>query len=343
VGGIVPFVLALALAAALTPATAVLGARLGLLDRPDGGALKVHDRPVPLTGGLAVVGAAAAALALAGALPPPTSLASVALALAVGTVDDWRPLPVWPRLVGLAAAGAVAAAGSPLGPLGAAGAAGTVLLVLACTNAVNLLDGQDGLAGGLAAMASLGLGLVAYLASPGAELRWSLALAGAVVGFLAWNRPPARVFLGNGGAYAVGAALALLVLEATATDGWRALLACGVVLGVFAFELAFTVVRRARTGAGIATADRLHSYDLAARALGSRSLATVAFLAAGVVATGLGALASASGLPLAAAAAGGAVLAGAITGERLWRGASPDRRREPATRDGWPPSPGDLG
>ncbi|HXF56083.1 MAG TPA: hypothetical protein VNO34_00565 [Actinomycetota bacterium] len=314
-----PFLLALGLGAVLTPLAALLGARLGLVDRPDGGRLKVHPRPVPLTGGLAVLASAAMALALLGGLPSPWSLAAVAVALGVGTADDRRPVPPWPRLLGLALAGALAAVDAPLEALGSLAPLGTVLLVVACANGANLLDGQDGLAGGLAALAALGLALVGSLASWGADVHPGLALAGALLGFLVWNRPPARVFLGNGGAYAVGTWLALVVAGASEGGGWHALLACGVVLGVFAFELASTVARRVATRTSLASGDRDHSYDMVAAALGSRGRATAAFLVAGGVAAGLGGLAAASGLRVTVAVGGaGAVLAG-LWGVRLWR------------------------
>lgn len=318
-GGAVPFLLALGLGVLLTPLAGLLGTRLGLVDRPDGGALKVHARPVPLTGGLAALASAAIALALLGGLPSPWSVTAVGVALAVGVADDRRPVAPWPRLLGLALAGVLAALGAPLEPLGALRPVGTVLLVLACANGVNLLDGQDGLAGGLAALAALGLGLVGSLASSGADVRPALAVAGGLLGFLVWNRPPARVFLGNGGAYAVGTWLALLVAEASEGGGWHGLLACGVVLGVFAFELASTVVRRVAAHASLASGDRDHSYDVVAAELGSRARATAAFLVAGGAAAGLGGLAAASGLGVTAAVGGaGAVLAG-LWGVRLWR------------------------
>lgn len=318
-GGAVPFLLALGLGAVLTPVAGWLGVRVGLVDRPDGGTLKVHARPVPLTGGLAVLASAAMALAFLGGLPSLWSLAAVGTALAVGVADDRRPVAPWPRLLGLALAGALAGVDAPLEPLGALGPLGTALLVLAWANGANLLDGQDGLAGGLAAVAALGLALVGSLASTGADLRPALAAAGGLLGFLAWNRPPARVFLGNGGAYAVGTWLALLVVEASEGGGWHALLACGVVLGVFAFELASTVARRVATRTSLAAGDRDHSYDVVAAALGSRGRATAAFLVAGGLAAGLGGLAAASGLRVTVALGGaGTVLAG-LWGVRLWR------------------------
>ena len=116
-----------------------------------------------------------------------------------------------------------------------------VIATVACCNAVNMMDGQDGLAGGLGAIASLGLAGV--VATVGVSTLLPLALAGGLLGFLVWNRPPARVFLGDGGAYAVGVFLAASTAQATA-EGWHGLLAAGACLGVFAYELVATIVRR---------------------------------------------------------------------------------------------------
>ena len=145
------------------------------------------------------------------------------------------------------------AVGLPLDPLGLPARVGVVVLLLLMANAVNLIDGQDGLAGGLGAIASVGL--AAVIAANGADPVLALVVAGALVGFLAWNLPPARVFLGNGGAYGLGALLTVLAAQATNGHGWHGLLAAASP-GVFAFELTFTVVRRLLGSQRLATGDR---------------------------------------------------------------------------------------
>ncbi len=139
-----------------------------------------------------------------------------------------------------------------------------VLATVACCNAVNMVDGQDGLAAGLGAIAALGL--AAVLAAGAFATALPLALAGALAGFLVWNRPPARIFLGDGGAYAVGVLLAASAAQATSA-GWHGLLAAGACLGVFAYELVATIARRLASSAPTVRGDRDHSYDrLAERA-----------------------------------------------------------------------------
>jgi UDP-N-acetylmuramyl pentapeptide phosphotransferase/UDP-N-acetylglucosamine-1-phosphate transferase len=90
---------------------------------------------------------------------------------------------------------------------------------------------------GLVAIAGVGLALL--VGGTGAA---PLAATGAACGFLLWNRPPARAFLGDGGAYALGVLLVAGAADASAS-GWPGLLAAGACLGVFAYELLSTVVR----------------------------------------------------------------------------------------------------
>ncbi len=177
------------------------------------------------------------------------------------------------------------AAGLRIEPLDVAGAAAVILLTVGACNAVNMVDGQDGLAAGTGALAALAL--AAVLATSGHTADLPLATAGALLGFLRWNRPPARVFLGDGGAYAVGV---LLVVSAAPLfqrrmdrrPGRRCLSRCVRVRVV-------CVRRPARSPTCIAdTGDRDHLYDRLAFALGSRTRATVAMCALGLFAGAIG-------------------------------------------------------
>jgi UDP-GlcNAc:undecaprenyl-phosphate GlcNAc-1-phosphate transferase len=194
-----------------------------------------------------------------------------------------------------------------------------VVLLLLMANAVNLIDGQDGLAGGLGAIASVGL--AAVIAANGNPVL-ALVVAGALVGFLAWNLPPARVFLGNGGAYGLGALLTVLAAQATAGHGWHGLLAAALCLGVFAFELTFTVFRRLRSAQRLATGDRRHSYDLLGHSRGNRDRSTLALWTLAAVAAGAGYASDQVSLAAAGAMLGVAFVLGTAAGGRLWRDAA---------------------
>jgi UDP-GlcNAc:undecaprenyl-phosphate GlcNAc-1-phosphate transferase len=285
-----PFLIAFGLALVLTPLAARIAPVFGLVDRPDpvapgpvGAPLKLHARPVPVLGGAALAAAALFAPSVLGRGPGLSLVAAVGVALGAGVADDVRPLPPWVRVQLQIIAGTLLAAGGfRFGPEGAVGVVGVLLLVLACANAVNLVDGQDGLAGGLGAIAAMALALMAQ----GDARAVGLAVAGALSAFLLWNRPPARIFLGNGGAYALGVLLAALVAAVATADGVRGVLGAGLCLAVFAFELLSTVARRIASGASLAEGDRRHVYDLLAARLGSRTRSTVVFWITGALCAG---------------------------------------------------------
>jgi UDP-GlcNAc:undecaprenyl-phosphate/decaprenyl-phosphate GlcNAc-1-phosphate transferase len=332
-----PFFVAVALALVLTWAARWLGLATGLVDRPpaadpDGGSdqLKIHTTPIPVLGGLGVVAAVLATLAVTGAGLPLLVVAGVVMATVIGLVDDARPLPASLRMVALAIAGLPLAVGLPLAELGVPARVGVVVLLLLMANAVNLIDGQDGLAGGLGAIGSVGL--AAVIAANGADPVLALVVAGALVGFLAWNLPPARVFLGNGGAYGLGALLTVLAAQATAGHGWHGLLAAALCFGVFAFELTFTVVRRLVASQRLAAGDRRHSYDLLGRSRGNRDRSTLALWTLAAVSAGAGYAADQVSLAAAGSMIGVAFVIGTAAGGRLWRDAlsvaDPQQRTE---------------
>ena len=325
-----PFFIAIALALVLTWAARWLGLATGLVDRPSAaepeadrppGAdpLKIHTVPIPVLGGLGVVAAVLGTLLVTGTDLPLPVIAGVLLATAIGLVDDARPQPASVRLVALAVAGVPIALGLPTGQLGPLARVGVVLLLLLLANAVNLIDGQDGLAGGLGAIGSVGL--AAVIAPNGVDPVLALVVAGALVGFLAWNLPPARVFLGNGGAYGLGALLTVLATQATIGHGWHGLLAAALCLGVFAFELSFTVVRRLVGSQRLATGDRRHSYDLLGRSRGNRDRSTLALWTLGAVSAGAGYASDQVSLAAAGTMIGVALVIGTAAGGRLWRDA----------------------
>jgi UDP-GlcNAc:undecaprenyl-phosphate/decaprenyl-phosphate GlcNAc-1-phosphate transferase len=308
VGGAVPFLIALVLACILTRATMAIAPRVGLVDRP--GALKIHALTVPATGGIAVVIAS-----LLVWRPAPAIAVAICIALVTGTVDDLRSLSPLARVLAQTLCGAVLVAGGlRLEPLGLLGSPALVLATVALANAMNMVDGQDGLAGGLAAIASLGL--AAVMAASGIASVVPVALSGALAGFLVWNRPTASVFLGDGGAYAVGVTLAAIAAQVSAA-GWPWLLAAGCCLGVFAYELIATVLRRRRSSAASTTGDREHTYDRLTRRLGSRSRSTVLMFALGVAAAAIGLAVARAPIAAGLALIGGLVLVVAALDARL--------------------------
>lgn len=277
-------VAAAALAAViLTPVAATVARRVGLVDRPDGSALKIHEAPVPLAGGPAVFLATLIGAAAAGWLPPLIVVMAVALALGLGIGDDVRSLPIRYRVGGLAAIGLLLTLnGDGSLPL----TIGTVCLAIAVPNGVNLVDGQDGLAASVSIASALGLTL-ALAATGHVAAATAAGLVGALLGFLLWNRPPARVFLGDGGAYAVGIILTWLIVQLIALEGWTGLVASALCVVVLAVEVTSTFVRRWTQHRPVTQGDRDHLYDRLARRVGrGGSLAVFSAAAAAGAASG---------------------------------------------------------
>jgi UDP-GlcNAc:undecaprenyl-phosphate GlcNAc-1-phosphate transferase len=245
----VELAVALVVAVVLTPVAASVARRTGVVDLP--GPLKTHAAPIPYLGGFAVFGGVVVGVVAAGRV---SLLVPLVLALALGTVDDARGLAPRTRL---AAEVVVAVAGGAVVPGAWWEQVATGVLVIVLLNAVNLLDGQDGLAAAVAAVSAL-----AFATLGGEAAQFGLALAGALIGFLAFNRPPARIFLGDGGAYLVGTALALAPsLAGEARDPWSVWLAVPLVVAVPLADTAIAVVRRARCGGALFAGDRSHVYD----------------------------------------------------------------------------------
>ncbi len=187
----------------------------------------------------------------------PWLLVPLAMALVLGTADDLRPLPPVVRLVAELGTGAVLAWVIPT-RFGGAGDVLVVLAAVALMNGFNLVDGLDALCGTVTVVASVGFAVLLV----GDARAFALALAAAAAAFLVFNRPPARVYLGDGGAYLIGTAIAALLAEAW---GPHQPVATGIgalaLVVVPAAELALAVLRRVRAHTSLLQGDRDHPYD----------------------------------------------------------------------------------
>ena len=294
------FVVALVVALVATPLVASFARRVGIVDAT--GPLKTHRRPVAYLGGVVVFAGLVVGTV---AVDRIVLLVPLVLALALGIVDDLRPISPTARLVAECGLGVVAGLAVPGDPVVRLATAGIVIVLV---NAVNLLDGQDGLAAAVGAVSAFGFAVLG-----GDAWSYGLALTGALVGFLVYNLPPARIYLGDGGAYLLGTALALapaLTLVGTAggssglgssgldaSGTWSVLLATPLLVAVPLADTPIAVIRRPRAGHPLFAGDRSHVYDqLVDRGWTVRgstvvlALAQVALTSAGVIAAGLGAL-----------------------------------------------------
>lgn len=243
------FPIALIVAMIVTPIAAVVARRTGIVDLP--GPLKTHRSPVPYLGGFAVIAGITVGVIGAGRI---ALFVPLVLALALGTLDDARGLKPRLRLaaeLGVGVSGALAVPGPALVRI----ATGALIVVL--LNAVNLLDGQDGLAASVALVSALALATFGGDAAP-----YALGLAGALAGFLVFNRPPARIYLGDGGSYLIGAALALApALALSSRSRWSLWYAVPLIVALPLADTAIAVLRRARAGRPLFSGDRSHVYD----------------------------------------------------------------------------------
>jgi UDP-GlcNAc:undecaprenyl-phosphate GlcNAc-1-phosphate transferase len=249
--------LAAAAGAACTWAARAVALRWGIVNHPNP-LVAQHTRPVAYLGGLGLAGGLAIGAAAAGWLRPgfaavPADVPAVALAAgvvlftALGLVDDLRTFsPGRKLLLQCAAAAATAAAGLavPVTGVPAADVALGALWMVVLVNAVNLTDVCDGLVSSVA-VAVFG---VLALTEPGVR-DGAAVVAGAALGVLAFNRPPASIFLGDAGAHLVGFLLAAATLAAgTGRPAWPGVPWAVLTCGVFLFELAFLITQRTRKG-----------------------------------------------------------------------------------------------
>jgi UDP-N-acetylmuramyl pentapeptide phosphotransferase/UDP-N-acetylglucosamine-1-phosphate transferase len=208
-------------------------------------------------GGVAILIAALPFAAWTGgaALAAPLACA-FGLAL-VSLADDYRSLPVVVRL-----AAHLAAAGITALELGA-GAALTVLVAFAMawmTNLFNFMDGADGLAGGMAVIGFGAYAAGAHQAGVPALAMASLAIASAVAGFLPYNFPPARVFLGDAGSIPLGFLAGALGFAGFAAGAWPAWFPV-MVFAPFIADASVTLLRRIARGERVWRAHRSHYYQ----------------------------------------------------------------------------------
>lgn len=250
------------------------GHRIGLVDRPDG-SLKTHADPVVPLGGAAILVGLHVGLAVADAFDPALLVATV-LVWALGLVDDVRGLGPGVRLVGAGVAGLALALMSDL-PEGFVFVLMWTLATVVVVNAVNLLDGIDGLAATVSIVSLGGLwwfGVAQGVVGP----HFYLVSIGAVLGLIYWNWHPARLFLGDNGAYVLGVVLTWAALRAS-PDGTAGLVALAII-GVPLLDMAVSVARRLAARAPLVSGDRDHSYDRLMRSRVSVEVVVLIFVAA---------------------------------------------------------------
>ncbi|MCM8813806.1 MAG: undecaprenyl/decaprenyl-phosphate alpha-N-acetylglucosaminyl 1-phosphate transferase [Candidatus Omnitrophica bacterium] len=254
--------------------------RLRIFDIPS--PRKIHTRPVPTTGGLAI--AAGFWLALAGGypfvpaawrLPPPLAVglgAASILVVILGIGDDLFDWGAWFKLFAQAGIAAILVFSGfqinlislPFGGSMAVGIAGiflTMLWIVGMMNAINLLDGLDGLAAGVSAIALLFLFCADVRTGmmPAAVL--SITLTGALLGFLVWNFHPAKIFMGNTGSMFLGMIMAVVaIVGAQKSTAVFTLFVPVLAMAIPILDTSLSIVRRLSTGRPVFKADGDHMH-----------------------------------------------------------------------------------
>jgi UDP-GlcNAc:undecaprenyl-phosphate GlcNAc-1-phosphate transferase len=272
---------ALMVSLAAVPLARWLALRVGLVDRPDG-RRKLHRRVIPVAGGVAILASGSLVLAVALALSPDfaaafapdsselvgLSLGAVAICL-VGVLDDRIGLRGRYKLLGqVFAVGVVLAHGVRVEAihlfawrieLGWLAVPFTLFWLLGSINSLNLIDGMDGLLGSIGAIVSLAIAALAAMHGHWAEAAVAITLAGALLGFLCYNLPPATIFLGDGGSMLIGLVLGVLAIRTSLKGTATVTLATPTALLIIPiFDTTAAIVRRKLTGRSIYSTDRAH-------------------------------------------------------------------------------------
>ncbi len=273
---LVPFVLALLLALGLTPPGVRVAWAVGYLDHPE--ARKLHTSATALLGGVVVFTSAFIAwlafqLARSGALDPEALylLGGALVALLVGLWDDRFGMRPSIKLLGQGTAAVTLMASGAIPDLGLPVAAEvflTLIVIVSLMNAVNFLDNMNGVIGGLSAILLAAFAWTSASRGAYGVAAAQLALSGACVGFLRYNFPRARIFLGDAGSlflgYSLGAS-AVLAFQG-APRGWGRIGPL-LMLAYPAFDMIFVVTNRLREGRKLYQGGKDHSNHRIARVI----------------------------------------------------------------------------
>jgi UDP-GlcNAc:undecaprenyl-phosphate/decaprenyl-phosphate GlcNAc-1-phosphate transferase len=272
---------ALVLTLCLTPVFRLIAVWVGLVDHPDG-RRKLQRVGVPKAGGPAVLTATLVVMTVAAFLRPGLAdflatdsrfwslFAAASFIGLVGLIDDIRGLRGREKLLGqLIAVGILVFAGGlnvdsvhlfgEEFDLGVLGLVFTAFWMLGCINALNLIDGMDGLLAVVAIVVCLTLAVIGALSGKWLVSVVAATLAGSLVGFLAFNLPPAKVYLGDCGSMVIGLVIGAVSLEsALKGPAMTTLIVPAALLVIPILDTGAAIMRRVLTGRSIFTTDRGH-------------------------------------------------------------------------------------
>jgi len=298
-----PFLLAAAVCAAAVPLSMLLARRVGAVAQPDA-ERHLHAMPTPRLGGLAMLlGYVVAVAVFGGHIQSRWPLLAVAgVVTLVMAADDILDLAWWQKLVVVVGAGVAFVAlgisitsidlpGIGMVNLGLLALPLTVLWVAGMQVSVNFMDGADGVAAGVVAIVAMVAMLAAInrIVVPGdlqsGVVILSASLMGVCVGFLIFNLPPARTFMGDTGSHFLGVVLAAITIVGIAKVAvGLSILVPLIALGLPISDTAWAIVRRGRAGVSPTTPDAGHLHHrLQARGMTPMETALTFYFTTGVL------------------------------------------------------------
>ena len=302
---ILPVILALGVAMLIsfvaTPLVKKLAYKVGAVDVPKDNR-RMHDHPIPRMGGLAIfIGCVASILLFADVTRPLQGiLLGSCLIVAVGVVDDAHPLgagvkfilqivaaliAVWHGVIIQTIANPFFFGDNPYWNFGIWAVPITVIWIVAVTNSVNLIDGLDGLADGVSTIGAFTMLIIALLMGDLEIAVITAALVGACVGFIPYNRNPAKIFMGDTGSTFLGFMLATVsVIGLFKFYAVISFIVPFIILGFPIFDTASAFTRRILKGQNPMKADRSHTHHkLIDMGMNQKQAVATLYLVAGVL------------------------------------------------------------
>lgn len=268
-----PFLISFVISLALTPVVIKVGPKLGFLDIPKDNR-RMHKRPMPIAGGIAIYIAATVAILVF--IPLNKNILSLIIGSTIilisGLLDDKYSISPKAKIAFQLAAGLmIALSGSQIEfftniistkevvwlkylsiPV-------TLFWICGITNTVNLIDGLDGLAAGVSLISAVSLMCIALKMNHVAVAIIAAAVGGSCLGFLPYNFNPAKIFMGDTGALYLGFMLSYISIQGVMKYATTLMIFVPVlVLGVPVFDTAFAMIRRYVSGKKIFDADKGH-------------------------------------------------------------------------------------
>ncbi|HLD70760.1 MAG TPA: MraY family glycosyltransferase [Negativicutes bacterium] len=247
-----------------------------VVDIAKGDVLKIHKKPTSLLGGVGMVGAMVAGflfLLNGNALYVAAVVVGLSIITGLGFWDDmkWKHISTikpkikffWLLVCTFLPAAILAfyGIGFMFIPTMAVSAMLSFIYIFVVINAVNYQDGMDGLAAGLVAISLAGFMVLSIITGNYFAFSLCVVVLAAVISFLVFNFPPAKIFMGDSGSYALGFMLAVIAMQFSKQYHFTAALAPIIIIGLPVIDGVFTNIRRLTNGKSIFLGDRAHFYD----------------------------------------------------------------------------------